>query len=99
MRARRAELMEMQAEISMHKNRALVGRELEVLVEGPADDSPAGPVGRLASQAPEIDGAVFLGGSAAPGQFVRARVDRAMTYDVSATIIESIQGTRSTYHA
>jgi len=90
MRERRAELMEAQAEISMRKNRALVGRKLEVLVEGPAADSPAGPIGRLASQAPEIDGAVFLHGDAAPGEFVRARVDRAMTYDLSATVVASI---------
>jgi len=85
-RARRAELMETQAEISLRKNRDLLGREVEVLVEGPAPDSVAGPAGRLATQAPEIDGAVFLTGNAAPGQFVRARVERAMTYDVSATI-------------
>lgn len=85
-RARRAELMETQAEISLRKNRDLLGREVEVLVEGPAPDSLGGPAGRLATQAPEIDGAVFLTGSAAPGQFVRARVERAMTYDVSATI-------------
>jgi ribosomal protein S12 methylthiotransferase len=89
-RARRAELMETQAEISLRKNRELLGRDVEVLVEGPAPDSIAGPTGRLATQAPEIDGAVFLSGSAAPGEFVRARIDRAMTYDVSAVINESI---------
>src|SRR5580704_9294798 len=33
-RARRARLMELQGEISLRKNHALVGRELEVLVEG-----------------------------------------------------------------
>jgi len=90
MRARRAELMEVQAEISMRRNCVLVGREVEVLVEGPAVDSIAGPTGRLATQAPEIDGLVFLTGAAAAGEFVKARVDRAMTYDLSATIIESI---------
>ncbi len=89
-RARRAELMEAQAEISLRKNRDLLGREVEVMVEGPSPDSLAGPTGRLATQAPEIDGAVFLTGSAAPGQFVRARIERAMTYDVSAVITESI---------
>ncbi len=34
-RARRARLMATQAEISLEKNRGLVGREVEVLVEGP----------------------------------------------------------------
>jgi ribosomal protein S12 methylthiotransferase len=89
-RARRAELMEVQAEISMRKNRMLVGREVEVLVEGSVPDSATGPTGRLATQAPEIDGMVFLSGAAAPGEFVTARIDRAMTYDVSATIIQGI---------
>lgn len=89
-RARRAELMETQAEISLRKNRDLLGREVEVMVEGPAPDSVAGPTGRLATQAPEIDGSVFLTGSAVPGQFVRARIERAMTYDLSAVITESV---------
>ena len=34
-RARRARLMELQGEISLKKNRDLIGREIEVLVEGP----------------------------------------------------------------
>ncbi|MBF6570234.1 MAG: 30S ribosomal protein S12 methylthiotransferase RimO [Candidatus Binataceae bacterium] len=85
-RARRAELMETQAAISLEKNRSLLGREVEVMVEGPAPDSVAGPVGRHATQAPEIDGSVFLTGAAESGQFVRAKIERAMTYDVSAVI-------------
>ncbi|MGH7905911.1 MAG: 30S ribosomal protein S12 methylthiotransferase RimO, partial [Candidatus Binataceae bacterium] len=34
-KARRAELMELQAKISFEKNRGLIGREVEVIVEGP----------------------------------------------------------------
>ena len=42
-----------------------IGRELEVLVEGPSEESELVMVGRHAGQAPEIDGAVYLSGGAA----------------------------------
>ncbi len=85
-RARRAELMETQAEISLKKNRGLIGRELEVLVEGPMAGRATRLRGRTSGQAPEIDGAVFLNGEAEPGEFVRARVDRALSYDLHASV-------------
>jgi ribosomal protein S12 methylthiotransferase len=88
-RARRAELMETQAEISLKKNRELVGRELEVLVEGPMPGKSARMRGRIESQAPEIDGAVFLKGDAEAGEIVRARIDRALSYDLHARVIEA----------
>jgi ribosomal protein S12 methylthiotransferase len=88
-RARRAELMETQAEISLKKNRELVGRELEVLVEGPMPGKSARMRGRIESQAPEIDGAVFLKGEAETGEFVRARIERALSYDLHARVIEA----------
>jgi ribosomal protein S12 methylthiotransferase len=87
-RARRAELMQTQAEISLRKNRGLVGREVEVLVEGPMPGSAARMRGRTPGQAPEIDGSVFLRGEAEPGEFVRARVERALSYDLHARVTE-----------
>ncbi len=85
-RARRAELMELQGEISLKKNRALVGREVEVLVEGAMPARVARMRGRTPGQAPEIDGAVVLKGDAEPGEFVRATVERAFTYDLHARV-------------
>ncbi|MFI5353399.1 MAG: TRAM domain-containing protein, partial [Candidatus Binatales bacterium] len=79
-RARRAELMQTQGEISLRKNRSLIGSEVEVLVEGTG--SKGRLRGRIAGQAPEIDGAVFLTGEAEAGEFVRAEIDRALTYDL-----------------
>lgn len=70
---------------------ALVGREVEVLVEGPADDGQL--LGRTPWDAPEIDPHVLLDpapGSPpgvwppAPGSLVRARVVEAVEYDVRA---------------
>ena len=85
-RARRSELMCTQAEISLAKNRALVGSELEVLVEGAMPGRGTRLRGRSSGQAPEIDGSVFLSGDAEPGEFVRARIDKALSYDLQGTV-------------
>jgi ribosomal protein S12 methylthiotransferase len=62
-------------ELLRRKNRALIGRELEVLVEGPSEEHELVMVGRHAGQAPEIDGSVFLsGGEARPGEVLVARI-------------------------
>jgi ribosomal protein S12 methylthiotransferase len=86
-RERRARLMEAQAEISLRKNRELLRREIEVLVEGPAPGRAQRMRGRTQWQAPEIDGSVFLKGEATPGEFVRARVEKALSYDLRAAVV------------
>ena len=86
-RARRARLMEVQGEISLRKNRDLIGRTLEVLVEGPVPGRATRMRGRSCSQAPEIDGSVFLKSDAEPGEFVCVRIDKALTYDLSGRVI------------
>lgn len=87
---RRAELMRTQAEISLAKNRGLVDRELEVLVERSAVGGATRIRGRTASQAPEIDGMVMLRGEAEPGDFVRARIERATTYDLHGRVTGTV---------
>jgi len=89
-RARRSELMETQAEISLRRNRGLVGQEIEVLIEGSTPGRGTRRRGRTAAQAPEIDGMVILKGEAEPGEFVRARVERALSYDLHAVISGAI---------
>ena len=88
-RARRAELMAQQSQISLAKNRRLVGHEMEVLVEGPMPGRATRLRGRTAGQAPEIDGSVSLAGDAEPGEFVRARIDKALSYDLHATVADA----------
>jgi ribosomal protein S12 methylthiotransferase len=85
-RERRAALMEVQAEISLKKNRDLVGREIEVLVEGSTAGRATRLRGRTPAQAPEIDGMVMLKGDAQPGDFVSAKVERALSYDLHAVL-------------
>ncbi|NUM88447.1 MAG: 30S ribosomal protein S12 methylthiotransferase RimO [Bdellovibrionales bacterium] len=54
------ELMEIQQKISLENNRKLVGRRLEVAVEGVSDESDLLLQGRWYGQAQEIDGVVVF---------------------------------------
>jgi ribosomal protein S12 methylthiotransferase len=88
--SRRRRLMARQRAISKRRNRRLVGQTVEVLVEGTHPDSDLLLRGRLASQAPEIDGQVILNdGRAEPGEFVTCRVSEAHAYDLVAGIEEA----------
>jgi ribosomal protein S12 methylthiotransferase len=87
--ARCAELMEIQRGISARKLSTMVGKELEVLVEGVSDESEYLLQGRFYGQAPEIDGAVYLSDAAAEvGDMVRATVTTTADYDLAASMIE-----------
>ncbi|MBX7111155.1 MAG: 30S ribosomal protein S12 methylthiotransferase RimO [Dehalococcoidia bacterium] len=83
---RYARLMELAQGIAHERNRAMVGRELDVLVESdaPAQSEAGGPVvvGRTYRDAPEVDGLAFLKGEYPSGALVRARVDGALPYDL-----------------
>ncbi len=99
MEKRRRELMRLQRKISRKKMKAMVGTELEVLVEGPSEESEYLLVGRHAGQAPEIDGGVFLAlgeDVKAPrrGDLVRAQVTGFADYDLSATILAVTERSR-----
>ena len=89
---RRAEIMAIQESIAARRNRALVGRTVEVLVEGPHEDSDLVRCGRLEGQAPEIDGGVILTDLMSPipaGRFVMARIVEARAFDLVGSVIES----------
>jgi ribosomal protein S12 methylthiotransferase len=91
--ARAKKLMSIQRRISKKKNRALVGKELDVLVEGVSEDSELVMMGRHAGQAPEIDGCVYLsGGTALPGEFRRVRITQASDYDLVGELHEDSTG-------
>jgi ribosomal protein S12 methylthiotransferase len=78
-------LMEIQKKISLKKYQALVGQKKVVLVEGPQRERGV-LRGRLQTQAPEIDGSIFLNGKASPGDWVEARMTQALPYDLLAQI-------------
>src|SRR6476661_5265554 len=84
MRERLRECAEVQDPITQAARDALVGDELEVLVDG-TDDESGEPVGRSYREAPEIDGVVRITGAfARPGARVRARVTSACGPDLVA---------------
>ncbi len=82
-------LMELGQGISHAKNQAMVGREVDVLVESEEPtqsmSGDAVVVGRTYRDAPEVDGLAFLKGTFAAGELVRARVDGALPYDLLCT--------------
>ena len=82
-------VLAVQRRISRARQRALLGGELTVLVEGPADDRGLVLVGRHAGQAPEIDGVTYLTNSDAQvGDFVRARVVKVSDHDLVAEALD-----------
>jgi ribosomal protein S12 methylthiotransferase len=86
-------LMTLQRRIARAKNATLVGRELDVLVEGTSDEHEFVVKGRHAGQAPEIDGQVFLsGGEAHGGQMRRVRVVQTSDYDLVGELVDEAPG-------
>ncbi len=90
---RKRRLMAIQRKIARARNRALIGKELPVLVEGPSKETELLWEGRLATQAPEIDGVClindFEGAPPRAGQIRRLRVTGAYDYDLAGTLLAS----------
>ena len=80
---RRDRVMELQQEISLDHGQDMIGRELEVFIEGQVADENA-YVGRTYMDAPGVDGYIFVntGLELMSGMFVRVRVTGALEYDL-----------------
>ncbi len=87
-RRRRNALMARQKRIVARAHKALIGRDVEVLVEGRSPEHELVVQGRLEGQAPDIDSVVFLTDcdpeEYAAGQLIRARIVGARGYDLIA---------------
>ncbi|HKD91940.1 MAG TPA: 30S ribosomal protein S12 methylthiotransferase RimO [Terriglobales bacterium] len=89
---RRKKLMRIQQTISRRKKKALIGRQFDLLVEGPSEETPLLWEGRTAMHAPEIDGKVFVNDfgdreALVPGEFVRCEISESHDYDLVARIV------------
>jgi ribosomal protein S12 methylthiotransferase len=88
---RRNELMKEQAKVSTRRLRSMVGRTVEVLLEGRSDESDLLLQGRMETQAPEIDGHVLINdaGDAQPdeGEFYQVEITESLEYDLVGKII------------
>jgi ribosomal protein S12 methylthiotransferase len=76
---RRARAMALQQKISLAKNRAWLGKELHVLVEGAGDGVS---IARAYRDAPEVDGIVLIQNELPIGTFARVNITQAMEYDL-----------------
>jgi ribosomal protein S12 methylthiotransferase len=91
--ARRRRVMRLQNKISRKAKAKWVGREVELLVEGPSEETELLWQGRTLDQAPEIDGVVLINDfgpheELVPGTFYRAEITESHDYDVVARILE-----------
>jgi len=86
---RRRALLEMQARLSAKKLAAFRGRVLDVLLEGPDPEAPGRSIGRTRSQAPEVDGVVFVQASAAEWKrpLRRVKIVASETYDLRGILV------------
>ena len=85
------EVMFTQREIALAHNEALLGQEVEVLIERVSEENEYVLVGRIAQQAPDIDGVCYIGYQEGlqTGQIVRASVEQVTDYDLGVELIGS----------
>ena len=87
---RRNRLMKEQAKISAKRLQGMVGRNVEVLLEGPSDESELLLQGRMETQAPDIDGHVLINDTSdsqvAVGEFYTVEITESLEYDLIGKI-------------
>jgi len=83
---RKRKLMALQRRISKARNRKMVGQDVDVLVEGPSEETDLLWQARMSTQAPEIDGVCYINdfGNTPPraGEIKRMRITEAHDYDL-----------------
>jgi len=88
---RRKYLMGIQRQISKRRKKALVGREFDLLLEGPSQETDLLLEGRTEMHAPEIDGKVLINDAGerelCAGEFYRCQVTEAHDYDLVGKIV------------
>ena len=87
---RRDQLMKLQSRISRRRNRNLLRQKHAVLIEGPSTESDLLWQGRLSTQAPDIDGVVYLNDgvdeSVRPGEIREVLITEVFDYDLVGAI-------------
>ena len=84
--------MQLQKRISRKRRKQWIGREIEVMLEGPSEETDLLWEARTPAHAPEIDGKVFINDfgdhdSPQAGSFHRAIVEEAHDYDLVARLL------------
>lgn len=87
---RYAELVNLQSEIAEKKNRKLLGKTVDVMIDGVSAESEYLLEGRMRGQALEIDGKVLTtDGTAKPGEIVKVKLEQNFDYDFIGPIVEN----------
>ena len=76
-------LMELQESISLKRNQSLIGKKMQILIEGTSEEIS---VGRSYRDAPEIDGLVIVEGVLPVGTLQLVQITGAMTHDLTGMI-------------
>jgi len=89
---RRKKLMSIQKQISRSKKRALLGKQFDLLLEGPSEETDLLWQARTVMHAPEIDGTVYVNDfgdhqDVREGEFHRCEITEAHDYDLVARIL------------
>ena len=82
--------MAVQQPIALRHNQRLVGSTAEVIIDGPLPEQPGVFVGRIATQAPEIDGVTYVtdtGRGLKVGDLVRCDIVANQGYDLIAATL------------
>lgn len=76
---RKAEIMEVQQDISFDLNRAQIGKIRKVLIDRTEGDLS---IGRTEADSPEVDNEVMVRATLVPGQFYHVQIKDAMEFDL-----------------
>ncbi len=80
---RASELMAIQASLRLGKHKELLGKTMEVVIDGPSEESEMLLDARHEGQAPEVDGKVIVcDGTAARGAFAQVRIIQVGPHDL-----------------
>ena len=84
---RHDQLMALQQQISRERHAEMVGRTIEVMIEGVSEETELLLVGRNSQQAPEIDGVTYINdGTAEIGDIVPVLITDSHDYDLVGEI-------------
>jgi ribosomal protein S12 methylthiotransferase len=85
-------LSELLKEKSRKKKASYVGRKIEVLVDGPSEETELLLAGRHKGQAPEVDGTTYINdGDARAGDIVEVEITESFDYDLVGRVTRMIQ--------
>jgi ribosomal protein S12 methylthiotransferase len=83
--------MKEQAKISAARLQGMIGRTVEVLLEGPSGETDLLLQGRMETQAPDIDGHVLINDAGekqpAAGEFYNVEITESLEYDLIGRIL------------